>query len=354
MKRRFIGVLKSARSDFVSSGQWPSSVNINDCQTKARSARKDLAEALEKAHGAYVKAARDHAANAVMAEREQFLKESDVVPWGDNLVAGHDGEQRAIGAERRAFEPGDIVSGSYRLEIVAKRREGNGPLSLAIPVPGKKRIELKTAPGNEPELRVLLSVRESLISADLGVPRPIPTLFSADASPENLELWADQGTFEVTSIRLKPTLPAKADEVVERKEPPPKPSPRPLQPTERIDPTNQLTEKSKWRGEWRQDETPFFQRRDARVARRSEGEFDLVTAEWWGPQVQLTWEFQIGSGGQIMLTGMMSPGRSYADVQGGGTINGDKLSFSYAARRTGPKVANKPVSGSFELVLLPP
>jgi hypothetical protein len=351
--------LKNAKSAFNNAGRWPSFKSIKDCQTNARIARNDLEKALERARKDYLRAARDDAAKAVKAECEQFLKESDIVPWGDNLVTGPEGEQRTIGPAHQTFEVGDLASRNHRLEIVVQRLEGNGPLTIAIPVPGKKRLEIKTIPGSDPELRVLLSVRDSLISADLGIPRPVPTNFSVDDSPGKLVLFADQGKFEVKSIRIKPILAEAAVEVAQKQQHSPKYN-RPEGPgnvapeTSNVDPASELTKKSNWRGGRWHGQNPVAlegpQPSNATVTRRDANEVELTTERWGGGTGSVHWVFTINRGQLTLMNIFVRGGNAaiFTDVLGDGTVNGGSLQFTWSARVIA-NGANKIFRGEFQL-----
>jgi hypothetical protein len=109
------------------------------------------------------------------------------VPWDEDLVARSSSTPRAIDATRLPIDAGASVSKAYRLRIVAQRIEGSGPLRIAIPLPDKKRVELDAHLDDTEEICVVLSVRESLISGDLGLKRPLPAPFQEEKAPGKIE-----------------------------------------------------------------------------------------------------------------------------------------------------------------------
>jgi len=328
--------LKNAKDAFMQSGLWPSLKSIKECRIKAQNAKGELVKAMQKTQDDYLRAARDELAKALQVEREQMLKESDIAPWRENRVVGRDETQRTIEATRRAIDLGDIASKDYRLEIVAHRITGSGALSLSIPVPGKKQLELKSIAGIEPDLRVLLSVRSVVISADLGVARPIPTNFKIEDAPDKLQLWADQGQFELKSIRVRPIMEETADEIALKKGADPKHALRRVQ--EEEGPAGRLTLKSKWRGDRWNGQNPNDmqgpQPSNGVITIRNGNEVELKTEKWGGGFGSEHWVFAI-NGDQLKLISVYvhsGAPATFTEVTGGGTIDGDVLEFACSAR----------------------
>ncbi|MBW7904904.1 MAG: hypothetical protein LC135_09885 [Phycisphaerae bacterium] len=202
-----IKTLGEERDAFVSSGDWPSIPASDDLKRRAKSARTSLLKAYERAQADYVKGKNDALAEAIQREHEQLLAESDVVPWGDNLLASSTNGHHIVGSPKQALDLGEIASGAYRIEIVAKRTQGSGALQLAVPLPDGGHACLVT-PADASESRILLTLRESLLSADLGASRDANAPSEDAAANGQLALWTTGGEFRIDSVRVKRVFPA--------------------------------------------------------------------------------------------------------------------------------------------------
>jgi hypothetical protein len=159
--------LGEERSAFQSSGDWPSIPASDGLKRRAKTARMALLRAYERAQADYVKAKNDALAETIQREHEQLLTESDIVPWGGDLLANGSEGQRLVGPTKQTIDLGEIVSDAYRIEIVAKRTQGDGPLRIVVPLPNGEHACFRTS-GSAAESRMVLTVRQSLSSADLG------------------------------------------------------------------------------------------------------------------------------------------------------------------------------------------
>jgi hypothetical protein len=326
--------LKKARIAFMNSGMWPAVRNVADCRARAQKAIENLDKAYERALKDYTKSQRFDAAKSVKTEREQFLKEYDIVHWGDDLAARNSTTPRAIEATRLPIEAGAPTSKPYRLKILAQRIEGNGPLRIGIPVPENKRVEVDAQSDDRTELCVFLSVRESFVSGDLGVLRPLAERFEEDKIPGRIEFWADQGKFELKSIQLKPIHAMPVNEVANAGGP-----------ATQNDPAGLLTVNSTWHGRRWQSQNPNRLEGprivDAKVTRRNGNVVEIQTDTWNGWDGKMNWVLSI-HGGQLRVENIYF-GRQgiMEEVEGSGTINGNFLQIASKSRYTGHEIVGR-------------
>ena len=329
-----IGDLQRQESDFRESGKWPSPKWAKRLHDQAERAKEDLAKAMEKAKIDLTRAARYDAAKSLEAEREHFLKENDAAPWREIPTKDSSGAPLTVGATLRSFELGDQANRNYRLDVVVHRSEGGDPLTLNIPIPGGKEIELDAITKGNPEVRVLLSVRGSLISPDLGPPRPVSSRTKEESSG-NLTLHARQGVFAIKSIRFKPIFEDVGQVAQDQQA---KGARRPAEAPAKNDPASQLTEKSTWSFDrWRSNnpnnpEKP--QAGTATVVRRNENRVTFKTTRFGGVQGSFTFELAINGGNLKIVRAHVDGGAReiLSDLNGGGWVNGDEMEIEFTAR----------------------
>ena len=326
--------LKNAKISFLNSGTWPAVRNIANCQARAQKAIENLDKAYEKALRDYTKGQHFDAAKSVKTEREQFLTEDDIVPWGDDLAARQSTSPKAIDSLRLPIEAGAATSKAYRLKIIAHRIEGNGPLRIGIPVPEKKRAEVDAQSDDNGELCVFLSIRESLVSGDLGLLRPMAARFQEDKKSGRIELWTDQGKFELKCIQLKPIRAMTTNETGNA-----------AGQANESDPAGQLTVNSIWHGRRWQSQNPNRLEGprivDAKVTRRNGNVVEIQTDTWNGRDRNMNWVLSI-HGGQIRVENIYFRGQGIMEeVEGTGTINGDFLQLASKSRYTGHDIVGR-------------
>lgn len=267
--------IKNERERFLAEGQWPAAKGIAGPKARVRNARQTLLKAYSGARTMLAKAGDASAAALVEAERIAIEAEDDLVPWVTDLV-GQGADAVLTGSQPKRIDLRGSGSGAYRLEIIATRTGGEGPLEIRAPAPGGQFVAFEAMPrssvrkvpaGGEndadpdadpadtglatPEdgarVRVLLSLRDASVSPELGVMRPL-TLSKGANRPTALELRSldPRATFRIDSVRIKPIFAARAEELP-AKEPKPAPkggSPQPRTPTW----TDLLPVRSKWAG----------------------------------------------------------------------------------------------------------
>lgn len=342
-----IAELETARTAFTTSGQWPTFRNFSDSQTKLRKAAKSLDEAYARAETNYLKSGHDDAAKSVRAEHEQFLKECDVASWGHNFVGHWKDDQRLIGPVCKTIDIGAFTSGPYRMELIAHAIEGDGSLSLGIPVPGKKRIDLTTFPADDGKVSVFLSIREFLIGADCAVARPVSTAMKDDETPNLLVLGANGGRIRLESLRFKPILYAADGDLAYAA----KADSTPATPIATGDDAEViLPRRSMWRGYGWHGQNPNDLKSNlisnATLTVDKNGRVELQTNGWDG--CSQTWVLQL-RGKRLHLGEIHSTCvREFTEVQGEGTLDDENLFFRSSSRVAGHSV-NTIVYSKFEL-----
>ncbi len=193
---------KKALADFHERGELPEIKSKTEAWRKTHEGNQErLKQAYAPAMAAYTNVDRS-VADALEAEADQLIKSWDLVPWNDNLV-GNKGNKVDEGGDPISFNLGFV--GEYRLEIKAKRTSGKGTMWIEFPTAVGK-ISRVDAIDKDKEIHVFLTVREALISADLGMHRPIDKDKAQDKSAAEISLGSKDGAFEVEYVRVKPVF----------------------------------------------------------------------------------------------------------------------------------------------------
>jgi len=202
--------LAEARQTFLTIGTWPHTPRVENLRPRADAVRAALLGAYEAARDACVRAGASAAAATLEREWSQAIDEVDIAPFGPNLLAGLDARRRTA-SERPAQWRFDVLAHErYRVELVARRVEGDGPICFEVPsVDGQRWRVLGEVPAKDPVVRLLLSVRAGAVSVDLGAEGAEPCTGGADLPPGTLSIAAPTGRFEIVSLRMKPI--ARAD-----------------------------------------------------------------------------------------------------------------------------------------------
>lgn len=195
--------VEQARRAFIDEGAWPDVKSAAGLRQDAAKAAAAMKKAFAAAIAEYVKREKDELAGAVEEDLRVFSLHSDIVPWRENLVSpGADWSE--LGGEAKSLDLHIPRGVEYRLEVVARRTEGDGFLELDVPLPAGKALAMRSVPNAKGDVRVLLTVGEGAISADLGVERPLD--LEAMKEGDLLSLRADIGRFDVRSVRVKPLV----------------------------------------------------------------------------------------------------------------------------------------------------
>ncbi|MCG3131880.1 MAG: hypothetical protein FLDDKLPJ_02690 [Phycisphaerae bacterium] len=351
------GVTKQ-REAFQSTGAWPASVNVASQLKRFIDHREYMVKNYETAIRESKKAMADSIAKILEAERDAFQNESDITPWRPLLSPKPDKPDSAaadsfvVGTDKKTIPFGEFATGAYKLELKAKRSEGGeGPLHLRFPLPDGRQGSAQALPDGEKEYHVVLSIRDSLVSADLGIIRPLsipPAEESENSNPSrDLVLWTDAGAVSVESVSIKPLRSATEAELEA------KITPRPARddsgPLVRkvVDPAAELTEGSVWKGEF--DGEPD---QTLKVLSRSDNE---VVVSVTRPRAPGTFMFCFGIKGDQLTLKWMRGGAASEDVtfageSGAGQIKGRQLRWTYSCRANFGHNGSRPRNGAASFI----
>ncbi len=210
--------LDAARAEklaFESGGAWPESPDTERVRARAAAAAQALLEAYGRAVAAYTKDGKESLAQAVTRERDEFESESDVVPWGQNVLKDKPEAERTLPLNGPELVVDTGLLEEYRVEVVGKRAGDAGTMVVGVPYTPGRRLVVSTTAGKDGAFRLLLSVRTSHVSADFGAQRPLD--LSRTVAGEGLALRAQEGAIIVESVRIKPVI-AGAPEAVAAKQ----------------------------------------------------------------------------------------------------------------------------------------
>ncbi|MDX9911029.1 MAG: hypothetical protein RBS39_04280 [Phycisphaerales bacterium] len=187
------------RAAFLTTGAMPDVSNIDALRKIEQSAREKLIAVYTRAQADYARADSTQDAERIRDEREWFDEHFDLVPWGDNQI-GNALEVRVTPEEQAFLFPPE--QGDYRVEIIAQRFDGGGALSVVIDGPDARSYECEALPDPEGNVRILLTIAEDMVSADLGAVLIADT--PLDEAARGLTLKSLDASFEVSSVRYKP------------------------------------------------------------------------------------------------------------------------------------------------------
>jgi hypothetical protein len=240
---------------FMATGAWPDMASLATLRSRAGAAADSMNRAYTSAMGAYGKAGLAELAAAVTSEAEHFERQSDVVPWGENLVEDEAEASRRLRPGENALTVRPDLDGEYRIEVVATLDDADGTLEIEAPLADEdKRVTLVSVAqgGNGPAdragagarvFKMLVSVYEGLIGADLGVQRPIDISGARAGTSRDVVVRAVGSGATITSIRVKPIMPGAPEQVTK------KAKAKPNEPAKKTKP-DPFVLNAEWHGEW--------------------------------------------------------------------------------------------------------
>ena len=202
---------------FKASGDWPDVTNATALKNRAATAGNAMRDAYAAARAAYTKANKDALRDAVRDEADQFEKQSDIIPWKLNLIENLSTEDRTLAPGGKPLTVEMSEKGEYRFEIRAKRSGEAGTLTVEVPLVDGKRLAIPALVGKDGNVRVLVTVREGFIGADLGVQRPVELSKAASGASTTMSLRTEGGEYSVESVRVKAVVEG-APEVLQARE----------------------------------------------------------------------------------------------------------------------------------------
>ena len=243
-------------AEFERAGAWPSGFDVKPLQERAGKAAQQLLEGYIKLIQRANRKELPELSLALKNERERFESQSDLVPWGENLVAGLPEE------ERRLEFGGDVadrlslklpIADNYRVEVEARQVEPASELVFGLPMGDGSVIERRATARGDGKIRVLASVRGVDPSFEMGIPRVQPPAGFDGAIAGALAMRAQGGAVVVESVRVKPMIEGRPERFEASARPerfvPAKPAAPKQAPAAPVADPFQVG--FKWRGEWR-------------------------------------------------------------------------------------------------------
>lgn len=152
--------------------------------------------------------------SAITEEMESFETHWDLGPWRHLLTDG-----------TRTVSPGSSLElevdgqGEYRLDVRGRRIDDAGSLRLEFPLENGDHLAVDATPDDAGQFRVLLTIREGRVFAELGVPRPLDISTATPATSAALRFSAVGSAVEVSSVMVKRVV---SGEIPEIKKPDPR------------------------------------------------------------------------------------------------------------------------------------
>ncbi|MBX3357124.1 MAG: hypothetical protein KF745_01720 [Phycisphaeraceae bacterium] len=136
------------------------------------------------------------------ADAAQFWSQWDLVPWGPDLV----NSERTLASTDDTLVVDAESEGEYRVDVHGTCRGKGCVVLLDIPLADGRRLRLPSLPIDDGPVRLLLSVREDHVSADLGFARPVDLSTASNHETKGIEVSAANGAVVIESVRVKPIV----------------------------------------------------------------------------------------------------------------------------------------------------
>jgi len=323
---------------FKASGDWPDVTNATALKNRAATAGNAMRDAYAAARAAYIKANKDALRDAVRDEADQFEKQSDIIPWKLNLIENLSIEDRTLAPGGKPLTLELPEMGEYRFEIRAKGSGEAGTLTVEVPLLDGKRLAIPALVGKDGNVRVLVTVREGFIGADLGVQRPVDLSKAASGASTTMALRTDGGSFTVESVMVKAVVQG-AREATQGV--PKKPKDRD-EPKVAANPNDRLTVGTVLVGERKTRDGKIRPEPGAKIESRTGNTIVLVTERLDG-QGKLVRTIELGSKGRLSPSAMIARGGPLGNFNvttGSGTFDGTYLTLTTKGTWSGPGTAN--------------
>lgn len=200
----------AAEKEFAASGKIPEGKGEDKLAQEYAEAAADMRKAYNDARLA---ASGD---SQLTAEAEQFWRHWDLVPWRENLINAIPSGNRTLAPGGKPLSVNLNLGGPYRLEVKGRRSGETGALKIEIPVPGKGRLEIPVTADEKGRFRVLLTVMNTTVCADLGVARPIDIGRTRAGNEAGVSIQSVDGPVALELVRAKPVVPGEPPEVAEK------------------------------------------------------------------------------------------------------------------------------------------
>lgn len=343
-------------SAFLSTGAWPECEGSPSLKRRAANATKAMQAKFQSIVDRLNKASKDALRDAVAAEFEQFLSQNDVVPWRENLIAQVADADRTLNPASEPMTVTPEIDPEYRLEVNAKRLTEAGTLKVEFPLADGQRLTLPILASKDNEFRALLSVRAGLVSADLGLARPIDLNAAFESECRSVTLRADDGQFLVECIRTKPIIPGRPEQIATRATPTPKRAPppnqgrqvEPKQKKEKAPPEDGFFKGKIWRGEWEPKGAVQPEGCEVEVLERNDGKAVLRVQTDKNHRFRLEGDVRDGVFELKIFKQMYPTGVEFRDEQGSARVRKGILFLSLHAKRSQGNNHNQPFDMDIE------
>ncbi|MFI4896406.1 MAG: hypothetical protein ACIARR_01115 [Phycisphaerales bacterium JB059] len=171
----------------------------------ADSIRRGYAKAAEAMTKAYNKAKLEPGgAELFTEEAEHFSSHWDLTPWRALPLPSPD-EPVTLTPDQPIALPND-VSLPFRLEVTAEAIDDDASRAVEFQSAEGTRLAVRADPDDRGRFRVLLTVDEDFVAADLGLTRPIDRSHAYVSETTIIELFARDGAVRINSARIKPVI----------------------------------------------------------------------------------------------------------------------------------------------------
>jgi len=323
---------------FKASGDWPDVTNATALKNRAATAGNAMRDAYAAARAAYTKANKDALRDAVRDEADQFEKQSDIIPWKLNLIENLSTEDRTLAPGGKPLTVEMSEKGEYRFEIRAKRSGEAGTLTVEVPLVDGKRLAIPALVGKDGNVRVLVTVREGFIGADLGVQRPVELSKAASGASTTMSLRTEGGAYSVESVRVKAVVqgvPEATQDVARTPKDRDKPKVA-------ANPNDRLTVGTVLVGQRKTGDGKIRPEPGAKIESRIGNTIVLVTERLDG-QGKLVRTIELGSKGRLSPSAMIARGGPLGNFNvttGSGTFDGTFLTLTTKGKWSAPGTTN--------------
>lgn len=219
------------KAAFKSTGAWPDVPGVAAMKAEAARAAKQFATALGEAKKTFDKAGDKVMVEEMNKEIESFESQNDLVPWSPNLIEKEPADSKTLlpGGNPMTIDLSkvELLKGEteglreYRIQIRGKRTGDAGKLKIDLPLTTGSLLTVESEPGKSKELRVILTVRDGFVGADLGVARPIQLPEATEHRGQQLTLSASGEAIDIETVCVKPVVggqPETSDAATGRRE----------------------------------------------------------------------------------------------------------------------------------------
>ncbi|HEX3357171.1 MAG TPA: hypothetical protein VHS31_09385 [Tepidisphaeraceae bacterium] len=392
--RKLLDQILAERDALNAEGKWPALIPTQDLKAQLQVARQKMEAAYARAIENYAQANNDDASKTTQDDFEDFQSENDRAPWSDriggveifkNTIRGewqrNGSTLESTGPLANILQIVDCAPASFRMELVAQRTQGNGPLVIGFPygescgdmvidagdqTTGISSINKRASYRNETTfkgdiftsgtpVRLLLTVRKQHVTLAAGDQTIVdwrgeesllsrPEEVKADPRAIFLTVRGGRAHFQFNSIRIKPLLPVEMN----------KPTSGPI--LALADFQDLMPPKSHWKGtntrlHASEHETPCEM-----TVVSHEGNNVVCRIRYENSAV---WEWSFAIKGKSLSLGSVrcvkvADGDSHglpalSDPQGHGSINGKEIQLSYNWRVASGDVKNQLYEGTIFL-----